>query len=397
MIARSCLATLFCVALVTGCSTVPARNPVPRALVDEAEIPDLPQARFWGDELPENIDEILETARNRVEASAAQLGDGPTAFLALSGGGANGAFGAGLLAGWTASGTRPMFSMVTGTSTGALIAPFAYLGPDFDDELREVYTTIATADVIEQRGLLAGLTGDSFASTEPLRKLIARYIDEAVMSAIALEYLKGRGLLIGTTNLDSGRPVTWSIGAIAASGHPDSLELIREILRASAAIPGAFPPVYFDVEARGERYDEMHVDGGTASQVFLYPPSLDFRSVLDDVGLEGEAEMYVIRNGRLEPTWREVRPRLAAIAGQSISTLITTQGVGDLYRIYLGAQRDGLDYNLAYIPDSFTREPEEPFDKAYMNELFELGYEMAKNGYPWEKAPPSFAPPGRKR
>lgn len=309
-------------------------------------------------------------------------------FLAVSGGGANGAFGAGLLNGWTVTGDRPEFTMVTGISTGVLIAPFAFLGPAYDEELKAVYTTVSTEDILK-----LGLTGDALAGTEPLKALIARYVDEALRQAIARECNRGRGLLIGTTNLDSGRPVVWSICTIATSGDPKAFDLIREILRASAAIPGAFPPIYFEVEANGQRYDEMHVDGGATSQVFLYPAKFDFHQFLEDVGLKGEPRMYVIQNARLEQKWEAVKPELGAIIGRSILTLIETQGEGDLYRIYLGAQRDGVDFNLAYIPDSFGVESQEPFDQNYMQMLFGLGYDLAKDGYPWEKAPPGFAPP----
>lgn len=165
------------------------------------------------------------------------------------------------------------------------------------------------------------------------------------------------------------------------------------MLLASASIPGAFPPVYIEVDANGQRYDEMHVDGGASSQVFLYPAALDWRELSAQLGIKGEGRVYVIRNAELAPDWQAVKPKLAPISGRTISSLIRTQGTGDLYRIYLGTQRDGLDYNLASIPGDFDEKPTEPFDPEYMQKLFDLGYRLAKAGYPWGKAPPGLEPP----
>ena len=314
----------------------------------------------------------------------------PADFLAISGGGEDGAFGAGLLVGWSAAGTRPRFKGVTGISTGALTAPFAFLGPAYDSKLREVYTTIAGKDILRSNGLLdAVFFNDSLADTAPLRRTVARYFDQAVLDAIAAEYRKGRVLLIGTTNLDARRPVIWDIGKIAISGRPEALALVQRILIASAAIPGAFPPVMIDVEAEGKHYQEMHVDGGASTQVFAYPPSLNARAT----GIVRERRLYVIRNARLDPDWAQVDRATLTIAGRAISSLIQTQGVGDLYRIYLTCQRDGVDFNLAYIPKTFTRQLKEPFETAYMQDLFEVGYDLAAKGYPWAKSPPGYITP----
>ena len=282
---------------------------------------------------------------------------------------------------------------MTGISTGALTAPFAFLGPDYDDELRAVYTTISAADILEERSYLGAILQDAAADNAPLRRTVARYFDQALLDAIAAEHRKGRILLIGTTNLDARQPIIWNIGEIAASGRPGALALVHDILVASAAIPGAFPPVMIDAEVDGEGYQEMHVDGGASAQVFLYPPSLDIRARDRAAGSTRERRAYVIRNARLDPDWAQVERRTLSIAGRAVSSLIQTQGVGDLYRIYLAAERDGLDFNLAYIPRSFTTPLKEPFEALYMRELFELGYAMARDGYPWAKAPPGFTAP----
>ena len=202
---------------------------------------------------------------------------------------------------------------------------------------------------------------------------------------IAVEHRKGRRLFIGTTNLDSLRPVTWNLGAIAASGKPGSLELIQKVLLASSSIPAIFPPVLIDVEASGGNYDELHVDGGAASQVFLYPLDVDWDSILHRLEVPGMPNTYIIRNSRLSPRWKAVKNKIAAIASRSIKSLIRTQGIGDLYQIYLAAQRDGLNFHLTRISDDFNEVPSEMFDPIYMKKLFEYGRNKAKSARPWTK------------
>ena len=382
--------------LMSGCATGHKRNPLPEAYGDMAQIPFIPNARFWGDTVPSGIQEKLAEMKEEIRETEPEAKYKPIDYLAISGGGANGAFGAGLLAGWTAAGNRPEFRIVTGISTGALIAPFAFLGKEYDAKLEKFYTTTSTKDILEKRALLSLLTADSAADTTPLRKLLAKIIDVKMLEAIIAEHDKGRRLYVGTTNLDAQRPVIWNIGIIAKSGAPNALQLVRDIMVASASIPGAFTPIYIEVEADGHRYDEIHVDGGTSSQVFLYPASLDMRWVRRQIGLKGKSRIYVIRNSRIEPDWKTVSSKIVPILGNTISTLIRTQGIGDLYRIYLGALRDGMEYSVAFIPPDFKEEPKEAFDPEYMGKLFDLGYQMAQNGYPWEKTPPGFEPPSLK-
>jgi predicted acylesterase/phospholipase RssA len=280
--------------------------------------------------------------------------------------------------------------MVTGVSTGALTAPFAFLGPDYDDEMKEVYTNTTTKDIAVKRNLFTAAFGDSITDTAPLQKLIAKYIDADMIDAIASEHTKGRRLFIGTVNLDAGRSVIWNIGAIAASDYPQKTTLIHELLRASAAIPVAFPPVIIPVEAEGKQYDELHVDGGTGSQVFVYPAAADWRLITEKLKVKGKPQVYVIRNSFLDPDYQGMKRNVLPIASRTIDSLIRTQGVGDLYQIYALCRRDGNDFNLAYIPPDFTDEPTEGFDPVYMKKLLDRGYQMALDGYPWEKAPPGF-------
>ena len=312
----------------------------------------------------------------------------PAYFLAISGGGDNGAYGAGFLNGWTASGTRPEFKVVTGISTGALIAPFAFLGPKYDFVLERVYTSTAQKDIFKKRGFKALIWGDSMADTAPLAHVIASYVTPEFLNEIAAEYAKGRVLLVGTTNLDSMEPVIWNLTAIAANNDPRSLALFRNIQLASASIPGAFPPVMVDVNLGGTRYQEMHVDGGTVTQVFLYPPSIHVSE-----SVQRKRVLYIIRNARLDPDWSSTERRTMTIAARAIDSLTRTQGIGDLYRIYTTTNRDGIDFNLTYIPETFTTPHTEMFDTVYMKSLYDVGANAAKAGYQWQKYPPGFEAP----
>lgn len=384
------LAIISIAHLLSGCGTIPVRRPLPEQFGDQAQIHGIPLARFWGDEVPSHVGAVFRQPDESLKQKFSAIFGREHHYLALSGGGADGAFGAGLLAGWSAAGDRPEFIIVTGVSTGALMAPFAFLGSAYDGQLKEMYTTYFTKDLLIRRNLLAALTGTSAADTTPLRKMVAKYVNKQVMEAIAAEYRKGRRLWIGTVNLDAKRPVIWDIGQIASSGRPEALSLIHSVILASASIPAAFPPVFIEVEAGGKRYDELHVDGGTASQVFLYPSHLDFKVVLRRLEVKGTPKAYVIRNSFLKPEWETVSPKILRIAGISIESLIRTQGIGDMYRIFLDCQRDGIDYNLAYIPEDFDEKPNEEFDPVYMGKLFDLGYQLAKTGSPWVKGPPGF-------
>ena len=218
-----------------------------------------------------------------------------------------------------------------------------------------VYTGIKPADVFEKRNFTAAIWNDAMTDTAPLWRLISRYVNQDMMAAIAGEYAKGRLLLIGTTDLDARRPVIWNIGAIAASGQPQALDLFRKILLASAAIPAFFPPVLIDVEVNGRHYQEMHVDGGAIAQMFLYPPALAQAELLR-TKRPRPIHAWLIRNSRLDPDWASVERSTMGIAQDSITTMIQTGGMNDVNRIYFTAVRDRVDYNLAYIgPDLLSR------------------------------------------
>lgn len=385
-------ATLSIVLATAGCSFPERGTAVPALNTTEAQPLGIANVRFYADGDASLMVQEGQRSLEREQAALKAAGKsttrlGPASYLAMSGGGDNGAFGAGLMKGWTESGTRPEFKMVTGVSTGALIAPFAFLGPDYDAALRDVYTTMTPDKVFRVRGLMAALYDDAMADTSPLAEVIASYADQKMFDAIAREYANGRLLLIGTTDLDAQRPVIWNIGALAASGHPQALDLFRKILRASAAIPGAFQPVMIDVEINGRKYQEMHVDGGAVAQLFLYPPTIDLRAD----GVKRERRAYIVRNGPLSPNYSASDRRTFSIAGRAIETMLVSSGKNDVLRTYFVTQRDGVDYNLAYIGTDFSAPKTGEFDKAYMNALYEYGYQQARENREWHKMPPGLA------
>jgi predicted acylesterase/phospholipase RssA len=374
---------------------LPRLAAVPPALTEKAAIPGIPRARFW---LDGDLGPFIQSAvqANRRESEALATAGKPNApmppvrLLAISGGGDGGAFASGLLGGWTACGTRPVFTVVTGVSAGALIAPFAFLGSRYDDVLRKVSTSVAVEDIFRQHNVLVGLSRDGMADSTPLSRIIAKYVTPQVLAEIAGEFSRGRALLIETTDLDSGRPVTWDMGAIAASGAAGSLELFRKIVLASSSVPGVVSPVMIDVEIDGTHYQEMHVDGGVINQVFLYPAtSVAKMSRLAGEPFRREIQIFVIRNGRLEPEWLESKRRTLRIGARAIGMLIQAQGFSDLSRIYLTARQDKADFNLAYIDSGFNYPHDAEFDTEYMRRLFDYSYALGSGGYPWHKTPPS--------
>ncbi|CAL1241915.1 Patatin family protein [Candidatus Methylocalor cossyra] len=395
---RRCIDGLVALVIaVAACSCAGLRphSPPPEEAEPLVQIPAMPGVRTWGDEYsPEFQKDLIASVHQEEQSGLFRDGD-TVSVLAISGGGGDGAFGAGLLCGWTAAGNRPNFKLVTGISTGALTAPFAFLGPAYDDKLKKVYTSITSKDIFKLKSIFGMLRTDAMTLNDSLSKLTTEYIDGKTLKDIAAEHAKGRRLYIGTTALDAQRPVIWNMGAIAASGHPDAPDLFRRIMIASAAVPVAFPPVYFTVEAGGRRYDEMHVDGGVSNQVFLYGPVLNPLAGAKELGFERprrSLRVYVIRNAKIKPVWQPVRPIMRSIAPRSVSTLIKEQGIGDIFRIFVTTRRDGADFNLAYIPDELDTNRSDEFNNQVMNVLFDTGYRLARHGYRWQKGPPGFFP-----
>ena len=385
------LAVLFLGLALAGCASVAARAPVPEQLAPVAAVPGMETVRVWGDATFPRA--LLQAEFPKLKAKyEARLKSGDhklvSNLLAISGGADDGAFGAGLLVGWTERGDRPEFDLVTGISAGALIAPFAYLGSDYDRQLAGLFTSYS-ADQIYQSNVLSGLFGGSaLADSAPLAQLIEQYVDARFLKKVAEERAKGRFLLIGTTNLDAQRPVYWDMGRIAQSKDPQAPELFRRVLLASASFPGIFPPVHIQVQAGGHQYEEMHVDGGTTREVFFTVADFSFREFDRAIGRKVQRKLWIIRNGKIEPEYKVTPDSTFVIAQRSLETLSKSRGVGDLIRMYSRARADNIDYNLASIPMDFDAPHPKPFDRAYMQALYGVGLALGRSGYPWGKAPP---------
>jgi hypothetical protein len=386
--------SLIITGVMVGCGKI--RTPLPPDLFHDSKVQGMTGVRTYAFEHnSEFAADLIASVKQEIQNSTTGQDDASGHFniLALSGGGSNGAFGAGILNGWSATGTRPIFKIVTGISTGALIAPFAFLGEDYDQVLKQVYTSVETKDIMKLNSYLISEQGlDSLADSSPLRKLIKKYVTEKVIRSVALAHQKGRRLYIGTTDLDVGRLVIWNMGAIASYDNPEADNLFRKILLASASIPILLPPVYIPVEAGGEIYEEMHVDGGVSTQVFLYGDILNLDDVARSVGLSsvGPGRIYIIQNLKSLPQYVPVKSNLVAISKRTVTNLLANQGNGDLYRIYSIAQREGIEFKLVYIPVTYGSHDPLNFDPVSMERLFDLGYRMASSGDPWQNHPPGY-------
>ena len=318
--------------------------------------------------------------------------------LCLSGGGSYGAFSAGILCGWTASGDRPgcngrpNFDVVTGISTGALIAPLAFLGPEYDGEVQRFYTTVTTKDIYKARPV-RGLFSIALADNAPLGDLVDGILTPDLIQKVADEHRKGRRLYVGTTELEGKRFVFWDIGEIACRGCPGDRELIKKILLGSAAIPGFFPPSRIPVTVDGKVYEELHGDGGTSMSIFFRPPYVPPEQRTEQgMDLAG-VDLYMIVAGKLYADAAPLKQRSLSIATSSVTTALYGQARGDLQRVYLVSLLSGMNFNMASIPADFPAPTScTTFDPKPMTEMFDEGYRLAATGQAWRKTPPGVDP-----
>jgi predicted acylesterase/phospholipase RssA len=366
---------LAAVFILAGCSSLP-RTPYTASEAASAEVLDLGELRRYADE-PASM-----FLRTDVSYRA-----GPLSYLALSGGGADGAYGAGVLNGWTAAGTRPKFAAVSGVSTGALIAPFAFLGPAYDATLRDIYTSGIAESLLNTPSIVHALFGSGLFGNTHLRELVARYVDQDMLAAIAAEHARGRSLLIVTTNLDTQRTVIWDMGRIATIGSPQALGLFRDVLAASASIPVVFPPMLIDAEANGRRFQEMHVDGGVTAPVLTLPEAFLLRSGAFARGLR--MNIYVLVNDKVERDFKLVPNSTIDIAARTSASVTKTQIRSVLYETYDFARRNNFGFNLTYVAKDFPSPGSFGFETTYMRSLYQYGFDKAKTGDFWAKAPPS--------
>lgn len=380
--------------VISGCAKKLIHKPLDKKEYAAIDFSDAGgEERWWGDTKPPFLVEGLklqaEILKKRFpSAVSAKKEDAPQlSTLTISGGGADGAFGAGLLVGWTKSGERPEFQMVTGTSTGAIIAPFAFLGAKYDSVLLEIYSQL-TKDKVYESQLLSGIFGGaSIADNTFLQQQIEKYITLELIEEIALEHEKARNLFIVTTHFDTMRPMIWHIGGIAAKRNIESVKLIRKIMLASAAIPILFPPVAFDREKDGKHFTELHIDGGVTRNAFSYPAQISMPEIEKIQGLTFNRNVYVIHNGNNKLPYSPAPVDLIGIASRTTLGLLQDKVNSDIERIYYISQRDGIKFNMIEIPDYFVADRAIDFDPKYMNDLLDLGVKIGIRGSFWNHKP----------
>jgi len=367
LLGASALAATPALALATPSQQAPEPDAPPSgpperlryAAADQAAatVPGFPGVRFFGDSSEEFLRAVQGTSG---------------AWLSLSSGGEDGAYGAGVLTGMSAAGTRPEFSLVSGVSTGALMAPYVFLGSRYDSALARNYTSVHAGDIFE---LVS--TPESLFDTWPMKKLVERSITDAMIAAIADEHGKGRRLFVITTNLDAGRPVVWDMGAIAARGGRQARELFRDVLLASSSIPGFFPPVHITVEANGKRFTEMHADGAILRPFYVAPEAL--LAGASPMRLPA-SELYVLMNNKLTAEFSLTERSVPGVLARSISVAMKGALRGEIIRIAAAARSQRIGLRLSMVPPDFSFPAQGAFDPRYMQALFDLGVRHARSG-----------------
>jgi hypothetical protein len=368
---------LLCSLALAACTSLP-RTPYSATDANSSRVLDIDGLRRYADE---------PVTKFRFEKDAFEK-DAPSStrtYLALSGGGADGAYGVGVLNGWTAAGTRPAFSVVSGVSTGGLIAPFAFLGSQYDDTLREVYTSGIAESLLDDPSIIRVLFGSGLFGNKRLRELVARYVGPEILAAVAGENARGRKLLVVTTDLDTQRTVVWDMGKIATVGSPEALRLFRDVMAASASIPLVFPPILIEAEGQGRRFQEMHVDGGVTAPVLTLPDALLFQGRLPG---NSRMNIYILVNKKLERAFQLVSNSTLDVASRSLSSITQSQTRSVIFSTYDFAKRNRWGFHLSYIERDYPASPSEGFDTAYMRALYQYGYEKAASGSAWTSTLP---------
>lgn len=379
---------LVALSLLSACAKH-IRSPVPPQKIYNVTVLNHHNFRYWSHKRNTSyIDDLILSMKQEHKTNSYHR---PVNILAISGGGHNGAFGAGLLSSWSKTGKRPIFKMVTGISTGAVIAPFAFLGSNYDKVLKSIYTEHSEKDVY-RISLFRSLAVGAIYDTTPYQNLIAKLITKSLLKAIAAEHNKGRRLYIGTTHLDADQLTVWNMGAIANSNSPDALKLFRQIIIASSAIPPAFPPVLLKVKLGKKKYDEMHIDGGVKAQLFLIATALDLvslrKKLINKLQHKRKIRIYAIRNGILNPEPEATKRSPISIAKRALSSLIKAQALNDIKRIYTLAHQQGAEFYWVAIPNHYKPISSKEFDQVEMKRLFNLGYQIGLHKQAWSTAHP---------
>lgn len=370
---RSVLVTCLAALILASCTTLP-RTPYSAADASSSRVLDIDGLRRYADE------PAAKFMTDKDNTAAIKT------YLALSGGGADGAYGAGILNGWTQAGNRPNFSIVSGVSTGAIIAPFAFLGPGYDDTLREIYTSGIAQSLLDSPKIFQAVFGSGLFGNARLRELVARYVGPELLAQIARERAKGRLLLVVTTDLDTQRTAIWDMGKIAEIGTPEALKLFRDVVAASASIPLLFPPILIEAESQGKRFQEMHVDGGVMSPVLTLPDAMLFQG--HALPKASRFDIYILVNNKLERDFEVVPDSTIDVASRSLGSITKAQTRSVVLSTYEFARRNHVGFNLSYIAHDYPASDSEGFNTAYMRALYQYGFERAVGGHAWTGTPP---------
>jgi predicted acylesterase/phospholipase RssA len=379
-----------------GCGVARTRVPAPADAMTHLEVKGFEgvQVRVWGDVPDPKVQaDIIRAVEVTAAADKAAGGPGESHVLCMSGGASDGAYGAGILTGWSESGKRPRFAVVSGTSTGAILAVYAFLGPEYDPVLKTAFTTASDKDIYTRRNFVSVLFSDSLYDSTPLAQLIEREMGDRLIDRVAQEYRAGRRVYVQSTSMDAQRPVLWDLGAIAASGRPNRYKLFRQALMASSAIPIAFPPVYVDVVADGKTYDEMHIDGGATTEVIFVGRAGDMNPSRWLNGDRPVVRMDVLRNGRGTPDYSPPLARLDEVAARALSTVVKSQATSDIYRRYAISRRDQMGFAYTHVPSDFQRRSlaADSFNTEEMRDLFKIGKETGRQGLAgWGTTPDGY-------
>jgi hypothetical protein len=372
------LLAVFMLAFLAGCMMAPERIPYGPKAASTASVDGFGDIRIYADSsgnLPQTRAWLPVMRHKEIN------------YLVLSGGGAGGAFSVGALKAWSDKGQRPEFDMVSGVSTGALIAPYAFLGSAYDQPLVDLYTSGVARELVDMAFLPKGLLGASLLKQEPLRKMVERYLTRDMLTEIVAEHRKGRRLLVLTSNLDSQRAVIWNMGAIADSNRPDALKLFQDIIIASASIPGLYPAVLIKARSGGRMFEEMHSDGGSASQILTIPEGWIANADNDEWPKGPKFNMYVLVNNALMPEFSMTTNNTFIVMARASSFLIKAQTRSALLATYAYAKKTGIRFRMASIDVQLPYDLTDPFNTNYMRAVYHLGYAKMASDSLWKDRP----------
>jgi hypothetical protein len=374
-------------AILAGCGHTPRRAAAPTytAQYPAEPYPQLEQPTVAG------LDATLGPLANAPTARTK-----PVNVLAVCAGGADTSFMAGALVGWTQSGTRPTFDVVTGMSGGALVGAFAFLGPKYDSHLRRLFTDFSTSDLLRVRPVRYLLRTGAIGSPEPLERLLEAEVNESFLADLRDAHAQGRRLFIGTTNFDTKRLTVWDLGAIASSGRPETAALVRKIFLASVTWAGMLPPVEFQVEVDGRRCCEHHIDGGATAQAFVrFGPTPGWPNPEEPApGWLAGSNLYVLAGGKLYATPAPAPDRFFGRILTGVSCLTNSLARADMHRLYALCMSSGMRFHLLAVPqdDPDTRPNLLRLNPAEAQRMFDVGYRLTATGPAWRRTPPGAEP-----